>query len=217
MDIYNIGAVMTYQPDVEPTDYEVEDGAEAGALEAIAANGAVAGEIAGLDLSDLSAVDVSVEKLEGRRRGLQAQIEIAHSKQSIWEVLTDYQRLAEFIPNLAESNVIGEEDGCPILYQVGVQKFAVLKFSAAVTLKMTPRPMEEILFEMMEGDFVEFAGAWALSAGATQSETVLQYSCTILPPRKMPIQIVQRRLRKDLAVNLLAIRHEVGRRAILAG
>ncbi|WP_017325773.1 SRPBCC family protein [Synechococcus sp. PCC 7336] len=158
------------------------------------------------------AVAVNLEKLEGRRRCLQAAIEIEHSPQAVWDVLIDYEGLADFIPNLAESCVVGEEDGCVLLRQVGVQKLSVLKFSAAVTLKMDPSPIERIDFSMTEGDLLEFAGSWQLAA-IDDSGTKLSYCVTILPPRKMPVQIVQRRLRKDLSANLLAIQAEVEKRA----
>ena len=159
---------------------------------------------------DCDAVDVTIQKLDGRKRCLEACIDIPHTCQSVWDVLTDYEGLAEFIPNLVESCIVGEEAGCPLLRQVGTQKFSFLKFSAAVTLKMETIPTERIDFTMVEGDFVEFFGCWQLSS--LGEITRLSYAITILPPRKMPIQIVQRRLKGDLASNLLAIQQEVSRR-----
>ncbi|MGK7908181.1 MAG: SRPBCC family protein [Synechococcus sp.] len=157
-----------------------------------------------------SAVDVTIQKLEGRKRCLEACIDIPHACESVWDVLTDYEGLADFIPNLAESCVVGEEDGCTLLRQVGVQKLSFLKFSAAVTLKMETAPTERIDFTMVEGDFVEFFGCWKLSD--LGDITRLSYAITILPPRKMPIQVVQRRLKADLSSNLSAIQQEVFRR-----
>ncbi|MEM9567620.1 MAG: SRPBCC family protein [Cyanobacteria bacterium P01_E01_bin.34] len=156
-------------------------------------------------------VDVTIQKLDGRRRCLEACIDIPDTSQLVWDVLTDYEGLSEFIPNLVESCIVGEQDGCTLLRQVGTQKFSFLKFSAAVTLKMETIPTERIDFTMLEGDFIEFFGCWQLSdVGDT---TRLSYAITILPPRKMPIQIVQRRLRSDLASNLVAIQQEVARRS----
>ena len=127
-----------------------------------------------------SAVDVTIQKLEGRKRCLEACIDIPHACESVWDVLTDYEGLADFIPNLAESCVVGEEDGCTLLRQVGVQKLSFLKFSAAVTLKMETAPTERIDFTMVEGDFVEFFGCWKLSD--LGDITRLSYAITILPP-----------------------------------
>ncbi|MGK7910237.1 MAG: SRPBCC family protein [Synechococcus sp.] len=162
------------------------------------------------DSSDGCGVEVTIQKLDGRKRCLEACIDIPYTCQSVWQVLTDYEGLAEFIPNLAESCIVGEEEGCTLLRQVGTQKFSFIKFSAAVTLKMDTVPTERIDFTMTEGDFIEFFGCWQLSdLGDT---TRLSYAITILPPRKMPIQIVQRRLKGDLASNLVAIQQEVARR-----
>ena len=165
----------------------------------------------GSTLTDLeNTIEVKIQKLEGRKRCLEACIDIPHTCHSVWDVLTDYEGLSDFIPNLAESCVVGEEEGCTLLRQVGVQKLSFLKFSAAVTLKMETAPTERIEFKMVEGDFVEFFGCWQLTdLGET---TRLSYAVTILPPRKMPIQIVQRRLKADLSSNLSAIQQEVSRR-----
>jgi ribosome-associated toxin RatA of RatAB toxin-antitoxin module len=160
----------------------------------------------------MEAIALTIDRLEGRRRCLTAAIAIAAPIRQVWQVLTDYERLAEFIPNLRESTVVGEEDDCVLLRQVGVQNVLFLNFSATVTLKLRACCPERIDFAMTEGDFKEFCGAWELSSLsspiAENPQTRLTYTVTILPPRKMPVRLVERRLKQDLATNLLAIRQQ---------
>ncbi|MEO0852075.1 MAG: SRPBCC family protein, partial [Cyanobacteria bacterium J06648_11] len=160
--------------------------------------------------SDSQDVEIEVERLPQRRRQLRASISIPAPSERVWQVLTDYDRLAEFIPSLQESCCIGEADGCRLLRQVGVEKFLRLSFSAAVVLKMNETPPNRIDFVMTEGDFNEFEGSWELAIAAdTQVPQVrLTYVLRLQPPRRMPARLIEGRLRQNLCANLLAIRQE---------
>lgn len=45
-------------------------------------------------------VQCDVEAVSWRERHINASVSIEASEERVWEVLTDYERLAEFIPNL---------------------------------------------------------------------------------------------------------------------
>jgi ribosome-associated toxin RatA of RatAB toxin-antitoxin module len=160
-------------------------------------------------LENASDIDVIIEKLEGRQRRITASILIPTSPEKIWEVLTQYEQLADFIPNLIESRIVGEEDGQKLIRQVGQQKFMLVKFSATVVLKMLEIFPRQLQFSQKKGDFKLFQGSWDLTPLPPSEEQPLQtrltYSLLIHPPRHMPLQLIERRMRHDLGVNLLAI------------
>lgn len=163
-----------------------------------------------LDESDseaLAAVTIDVKKLEKRQRQITATITLPYSKEQVWQVLTDYAGLSEFIPNLASSQLLEHPDGGIRLEQVGVQSALFLKFSARVVLDMTEDVLNSIHFEMAEGDFNAFSGDWLLAEvpGGTQ----LTYRLLIWPKRKMPVIAIERRLRYDLPRNLIAIQQRL--------
>lgn len=153
---------------------------------------------------------VTLTKLPERQRQLSASLLIPVSLERLWAVLTDYERLAEFIPNLAESTVVGDADGSPLLKQVGVQRFAGINFKAAVVLKMIANPCDRIDFVMVDGDFLRFEGSWCLTAQSA-AHTELAYNLMVQAPRYMPVSIIERRLSQDIGVNLDAIRTEACR------
>ncbi len=158
------------------------------------------------DLPEIvSDIAVTVTPLRDRQRQLTASLLIPAAAARLWQVLTDYERLADFIPNLAESTIVGEQNGATLLKQVGTQRVAGVKFRASVTLKMETCPCERIDFAMVEGDFVRFEGSWCL-APQSASATELTYSLMVQPPRYMPINLIERRLLHDIGVNLDAIR-----------
>lgn len=160
-----------------------------------------------IDPQILETVTVTAEKLQGRQRRITAQISIPQAIETVWQVLTDYEHLADFIPNLAKSRRLPDEDGQIRIEQIGAQCLFNLKFCARVVLQMQEQFPQQIGFEMVEGDFKGFNGAWKLAETSVdgQSGTLLTYELMVLPRLTMPIGLIEKRLCHDMAVNLSAI------------
>lgn len=160
-----------------------------------------------IDPDILETVTVTSEKLQGRQRRITAQISIPQTIENVWRVLTDYEHLADFIPNLAKSRRLPDEEGQIRIEQIGSQCLFNLKFCARVVLQMQEQFPQRIGFEMLEGDFKGFNGAWKLAETLVdgKASTVLTYELMVLPRLTMPIGLIEKRLRHDMAVNLSAI------------
>jgi ribosome-associated toxin RatA of RatAB toxin-antitoxin module len=154
----------------------------------------------------LEAVDVSTDKVEGRKRQISARIQIPYPVDRVWQILTDYNHLADFIPNLAKSQQIEHPQGGIRLEQVGAESFLKFKFCARVILDMVEQAPHQLEFQMIEGDFNEFSGYWRLLPLANNTATELCYTVRILPPRAMPVRLIERSLKRGLVLNLSAIR-----------
>ncbi len=158
---------------------------------------------------DQSSSDVllTLSKLQGRQRRVEATIHLPHPIEQVWQALTDYEKLAEFIPNLSTSRRLPHPEGGIRLEQVGVQNLKVVTFSARVVLDMTEEYLSAIRFKMVEGDFKAFSGEWLLQpmpeteAGGTR----LTYCLEVWPKATIPVIAIEQRLRKDLPANLKAI------------
>ncbi|WP_026733466.1 SRPBCC family protein [Fischerella sp. PCC 9605] len=163
------------------------------------------------DALDLQAVAVQIEKIADRQRQISATIQIPQPVAQVWEVLTNYEALADFIPNLANSRLLEHPNGGIRLEQVGSQRFLRLNFSARVVLDLEEYFPKEIIFQMVEGDFKDFSGSWRLEPYSLGQETGtnLCYTVKVWPKRTMPVGIIERRLAKDLQLNLLAIRQRL--------
>lgn len=141
--------------------------------------------------------------LPDRLRRLRASLVIPAPAERIWQVLTDYDRLAEFIPNLSISRRLPHPEGGVRLEQVGSQCFLSLKFCARVVLDMEEQPLECIGFRMVEGDFRRFEGEWRLLSHPTGTQ--LDYCLVIGPKLAMPIGLIEKHLSDNLSTNLAAI------------
>ena len=166
------------------------------------------------DHSDISKdVEIVVSKLSHRGRQITAKIQIPHPIEKIWQILTDYESLPNFIPNLAQSRRLTHPDDGIRLEQVGSQKLLNFKFCARVVLDLEEVFPQLIKFNMVEGDFKDFQGSWCLEPYSVNNEqgTTLCYTISIVPKLTMPVSIIECRLKKDLQTNLLAIRDEASK------
>lgn len=156
-------------------------------------------------------VEVHTKEIAQRQRQITAKIHIAHSVEQVWQVLTDYEVLADFIPNLAKSRRLAHPTGGIRLEQVGTQRLLRFNFSARVVLDLEEKFPHEIKFNMVEGDFRDFSGKWLLELDSLSGQigTNLCYIVQVWPKRTMPVAIIERRLSADMRLNLLAIRRRV--------
>lgn len=149
-------------------------------------------------------IHIATEKLDGRKRRILASIQIPCPLEQVWQVITDYDKLAEFIPNLTRSQQVSHPSGGIRLEQVGTQCFLNVKFCARVVLDMVEQFPNELKFSMVEGDFRLFEGVWRLEPLAGQG-TQLIYDLVLLPPRAMPAALIERHICRDLTQNLQAL------------
>ncbi|MDV3347762.1 SRPBCC family protein [Leptothoe sp. ISB3NOV94-8A] len=152
-------------------------------------------------------VSVKTEKFAPRQRKIVASVAIPRSLEQVWKILTDYEKLSDFVPNLTSSRLLPRSDGGIRLEQIGAQCFLNFKFCARVILDMTEHFPREIGFSMVEGDFKKFIGKWTLQPAllGEQTATILSYELMVQPPLAMPVQLIEHHICHNLTQNLMAI------------
>ena len=161
----------------------------------------------------LDTIQQEMERLEQGARRLAVQLRLPLDPQWIWAVLTDYNNLNRYIPNLSSSRQLWRRGNRVGLEQVGCQQFCGLRFSARVTLELEEdRGSGRLSFRMLDGDFRCFEGAWVVGSDATSSW--LLYDLTVQGKPGMPIGLIEQRLQEDLASNVRGVQQEAQRRSI---
>ncbi len=169
--------------------------------------GAGSSQICGLDT-----IQQEMERLPQGMRRLAVQLRLSLDPQHLWDVLTDYENLHRFIPNLASSRLLWRRGEWVGLEQVGSQQFCGLRFSARVQLELEEKPDQgRLRFRMLDGDFRCFEGIWCM--GADHTSSWLFYELTVQGKPGMPIGLIEQRLQQDLASNLRGVQQEALRRA----
>ncbi|XVF58880.1 hypothetical protein PTKIN_Ptkin07bG0101600 [Pterospermum kingtungense] len=155
-------------------------------------------------------VKCEVEVLSWRERRIKAEILVCADIDSVWIALTDYERLADFIPNLVCSGRIPcPHPGRLWLEQRGLQRALYWHIEARVVLDLQEIPNSsnghELLFSMVDGDFKKFEGKWSVKSGTRSRTTVLSYEVNVIPRFNFPAIFLERIIRSDLPVNLRAL------------
>ena len=166
----------------------------------------------GQGLCGLDTIQQQMERLPQGVRRLAVQLRLNVEPIWLWTVLTDYEHLHQFIPNLASSRLLWRGNDRVALEQVGSQQFCGMRFSARVQLELHEQLEQGRLgFRMLEGDFRCFEGAWCVGADATSSW--LFYDLTVQGKPGMPIGLIEQRLQQDLASNLRGVQREALKRS----
>ena len=156
--------------------------------------------------NDYRTIEQTMEKFSGGTRRLAAQLTTSASLESLWNVLTDYDRLNLYIPNLLSSKKIYQKNNNVQLKQVGAQDFLGMKFSAEVTIDLfEDKELGLLKFNLIKGDFRKFEGTWKIQKIKNTSKNSLIYDLTVQGCQWMPIGMIEKRLKKDLSENLIAV------------
>ena len=103
--------------------------------------------------NDYRTIEQTMEKFSGGTRRLAAQLTTSASFDSLWSVLTDYDRLNLYIPNLLSSKKIFQKENNVHLKQVGAQDFLGMKFSAEVTIDLfEEKELGLLRFNLIKGN-----------------------------------------------------------------
>ncbi|OIW13022.1 hypothetical protein TanjilG_15471 [Lupinus angustifolius] len=166
-------------------------------------------------------------KVEKNTRRIESKISIEASLDAVWSILTDYERLADFIPGLAVSQLLQKGDKYARLLQIGQQNLAFgIKFNAKGVVDCYEKELEclpssmkrDIEFKMVEGDFQLFEGKWSIlqqfNIGSCEESqiqkvnTTLSYIIDVKPKMWLPVRLIEGRLCNEIKKNLASIRKE---------
>lgn len=153
-------------------------------------------------------VAIRVEDMGGRRRRLTGGIDIECPVSRVWDVLTKYDKMHRFMPNLTQSELTKRPGGGIYLDQVGIISRKLGLKSRMLSKVTEDRDGAAITFTRVEGrDFSEFVGRYVLVPLAN-GNTRLDYSLDAVPMALFPVSLVERKMIKEIPRMLAAVRTE---------
>ena len=132
----------------------------------------------------------------------------------VWQTLTDYNRLAEFIPGMRSSRVVGQRGAVVIVEQSGEASFLFLSFPIDVALETTERAPHGIEVNMLKGSLKRLEGAYRIDPQAG-GRMLLRWSGIIEPVQPMPPLIGELLLRASIENQFRGMVREIERRDAL--
>ena len=162
-----------------------------------------------------AASDVFVET---QRRGdvvevsARAVLEAPHAL--IWSTLTDYSKLAEFVPGLRLSRIVERHGPATLVHQQGEARFLFFSHPIDVLIESTERPPSVIEVHLVRGSLRQLSGRYLIErpASASGGRLVLRWNGTIEPEVGLPPLIGELLMRANIKDQFLGMVREIERR-----
>ena len=132
---------------------------------------------------------------------------VSESPQTVIAVLTDYERIPQYMPDVQISKVLERTAAGAVVEQQAVSKFML--FSKRVHLVLEVREdADAIRFRDRCGQsFTSYEGAWLISQH--DSLTVVDYQLSAAPSFEVPAFVLKRLLKRDAAQLIDRIKAEI--------
>jgi ribosome-associated toxin RatA of RatAB toxin-antitoxin module len=152
---------------------------------------------------------------EGDAVIVEAQARLRAPLHLIWEVLTAYERYADFVPDLQSSRVLSRERDAALVEQRGTAGFFLYRFPLEVQLAVTEVPFARVTCEAVAGNFKELSGVYELSPETDAQGDLVRfgYRGRLVPAFRLPPLIGLPALRASVERQFGALVREVERRS----
>jgi ribosome-associated toxin RatA of RatAB toxin-antitoxin module len=132
----------------------------------------------------------------------------------IWQTLTDYDHLSQFIPDITSSRVVSRQGPQSVVEQKGHCHLWFFSYPIRVTLASTERPFEGIDVRLVQGNLRKLQGGYRIGPRPDGS-TELTWSGLIEPDTPLPSFIRTVLLRRAISEEFEGMVREIERRADL--
>ena len=140
---------------------------------------------------------------------VEASAELVGSLTRAWQVLTDYGRFAEFVPDLQVSRVLSRERNSVLVEQKGAARLLFWSYPMDVRLAVTEYPYERVESRSVSGNFREMQNAYTL--GMRSGQVHLRYSGRMVPDFYVPPLIGTLALHNSVESTFRALVNEMER------
>lgn len=135
------------------------------------------------------------------------------SMETAWNVLTDYNRYKDFLPDTPSSKVLQRKGDQTLFEQTNVVKVLVFTRTSRVVIAATAQYPSQITFRLVEGDSIKsLNGSWRLDPVGPNQVLVTQ-QVTVEPEEHIPYNTFTRLYKSSMSKTLLALKKETERRS----
>lgn len=166
--------------------------------------------VAGAAQAEIAAI--AVQRVDAALR-VQASATLHTDAQTVWNTLVGYDRLPEFIPDMASSRTLWRDGDSAVVQQCGRAGPGPFKRNFSLTLVVQETPLQSVTVQAVAGDFSRFESSYRLCSGANGS-TRLDYAALIEPKAGIPpllgVPVMERVIRRQFDAMLVEIERRGG-------
>ena len=167
-----------------------------------------------ISLAAAAEVTVKVERQENAFQ-VEANLLVAVDKGVAWQVLTDYNNLASFVPGMRSSRIVSAPGEPLLLEQKGESGFLLFRVPIEVVSRVEEAPLNTIRFQSVGGNLKNQSGEWALERH--DHATRVSYRANITPGFALPPLIGPAIVSRDVRIMVESVAREMLRRADAMG
>jgi ribosome-associated toxin RatA of RatAB toxin-antitoxin module len=126
------------------------------------------------------------------------------SPAAVWKVLTDYEAMPEFVPDLEKNKVISRTGNRAIIEQSGVARFLFLSRTIHLIVQTAEEPISSIDISLVTGDMKVYSCRWELTP-LPDGGTRVAYSGKLVPKFFVPGMLGSNIIRRDIERMMAAV------------
>ena len=154
--------------------------------------------------------EVTVDKSDDDIIHVQAQVFAVAPPRVAWEVLTDYEHIATFVPNMASSRIISAPGEPLRVEQKGSTSFLLFSFPIEVVLEIDAKSLRGLHFHSVSGNLRDMTGDYRMAA--ISNGTHIFYEAHFKPDFLVPPLVSVAIMRNEIKQQFDGLVKEIERR-----
>jgi ribosome-associated toxin RatA of RatAB toxin-antitoxin module len=162
----------------------------------------------------LPKLEVSVKRVDAEDTKVfevAASGDVAATPASVWKILTDYERMPEFVPDMQASHVLSRNGNQAVLEQFGVARFLFIRRAIHLVVQVVEQPMSVIDIGLITGDMTIYNCRWELVPIPETGGTRILYSGRLAPKFYVPGMLGSNLIRSDIEHMMSAVLERLDR------
>lgn len=133
-------------------------------------------------ISASGTVDFQMQNGPGRSRNVMIRVPSRASPARMWEILTSYDHLMRFVPDMLLSEREGQDGSAIVVHTQNLARVMFFVFKMDLHLRVIEHPQQTSLeFERLAGEFESFRGSVEIAPDPSTFGSVLQFRATLVP------------------------------------
>ncbi|MYM40720.1 SRPBCC family protein [Duganella qianjiadongensis] len=165
--------------------------------------------------AELPKLEVSVNRIEidGQKMyEVDATGTVAAPLPKVWKTLTNYERMADFVPDMESCKVLSRNGNEVVIEQFGVARFLFMTRAIHLIVRATEQPMSSIDIALVSGDMKHYESHWELIPVPETGGTRVVYSGRLMPNFYVPGILGAKMVRGDIERMMGAVLARLDRR-----
>lgn len=122
----------------------------------------------------------------------------------VWKVLTDYESMPEFVPDLKRNKVMSRTGNRVVIEQSGVARFLFLSRQIDLVVQAAEEPTTAIDITLVNGDMKVYSCRWEMTA-LPDGGTRITYTGKMVPKFYVPGMLGSNIIRRDIERMMKAV------------